>query len=367
MTKSLFRKELAGFKTYVAGKPIEQVRREYGLERIEKLASTENQYGPSPKAIEAIRAEAENINFYPEASGYDLVNDIADYLEVKPENIVIGNGGEGLIWVIAMTFLNAGDEIIAADPSFDIYKISGDLMGAKTVKVPFKDKKFDFDTMVESINENTKLIYICSPNNPTGNIATRDELDNFIKRIPDDVVLIMDEAYYEFAADEPSYPADNINLINTRPNTIILRSFSKIYGIAGVRIGYLVTSASLAVELNKVRQTLGVNRLAQVGARAALKDKEYKDFAVKENKKARDFLIEYFDSRGFDHFDSYSNFVWADIKTDSEKVFEELQKKGIVIRPGYLWGWKTWIRVNTGTMEQMELFKEKLDEVLASV
>lgn len=367
MTESLFRKELAGFKTYVAGKPIEQVRREYGLEHIEKLASNENQYGPSPKAMEAIKAEVENINFYPEAFGYDLVNDIAEYLDVEPENIVIGNGGEGLIWVIAMTFLNAGDEIIVADPSFDIYKISGDLLGAKTIKVPFKNKKFDFDSMVENINDHTKLIYVCSPNNPTGNIATREELEKFIQRIPNDVVLIMDEAYYEFAEDEPSYPSNNIELIGTRPNTIILRSFSKIYGIAGVRIGYLVTSAGLAVELNKVRQTLGVNRLAQVAARAALKDKEYKDFAVKENKKARDLLIEYFESRGFDHFDSYSNFVWADINADSQKVFEELQKKGVVIRPGSLWGWKNWIRVNTGTMEQMKLFKEKLDEVLAMI
>ena len=172
---------------------------------------------------------------------------------------------------------------------------------------------------------------------------------------------------FEFAADEPSYPSDNINLINTRQNTIILRSFSKIYGIAGVRIGYLVTSAGLAVELNKVRQTLGVNRLAQIGARAALKDKEYKDFAVKENKKARDFLIEYFEAKGFEHFDSYSNFVWVNINADSQKVFEELQKKGIVIRPGYLWGWESWMRVNTGTMEQMNLFREKLDEVLAEI
>ncbi|MBR0598306.1 histidinol-phosphate transaminase [Sinanaerobacter chloroacetimidivorans] len=364
MSKNIFRKQLATFKSYVPGKPIEEVKREYGLDEIQKLASNENQFGPSPLAIEAIREEIDKINFYPEATAVDLVKDLASYLNVKPENVVVGNGGEGLIWVIAMTFLNEGDEILAADPSFDIYKISGDLMGAKTIKIPFVHKKFDFKSFVSNITENTKLIYVCSPNNPTGNIASKEEMDYLLANIPDDVVLILDEAYYEFAEEFDEYPSENIKLIASRPNTIILRSFSKIYGIAGVRLGYVVTSEALAAEMNKVRQTLGVNRLAQVGARAALKDEAYKKYAVEENRKAIDALEGYFASKGFDYFKSYSNFVWANINTHSKAVFEELQKRGIIIRPGFLWGWDNWIRVNTGTDRQMKLFIEKLEEVL---
>lgn len=364
MSKELFRRQLKGFRSYVAGKPIEAVRREYGLDRIEKLASNENQFGPAPKAIDAIIAEAGNVNFYPEAVAYELVEDLAEHLGVKFENIVVGNGGEGLIWDMAMTFINDGDEVLMADPSFDIYKISADLLGGKTIKIPFKDKKFDFEGFKSNINDNTKLIYICSPNNPTGNIAEKDELMDFINSIPEDVVLILDEAYYDFAKDYPEYPSENIELIDKRENTIILRSFSKVYGIAGVRIGYLVTSEKLANELNKVRQTLGVNRIAQVAARASLKDEEYRRYSVDANRKSIDFLEKYFEERGMDYFKSYSNFVWANVGTHSKAVFEELQKKGVVIRPGYLWGWDNWIRVNSGTDGQMTIFKEKMDEVL---
>ena len=367
MSNNIFRKQLETFKAYVPGKPIEEVKREYGLDEIQKLASNENQIGPSPMAVQAIKDELDSINFYPEATAVDLVNDLAEYLGVKPENIVVGNGGEGLIWVMAMTFLNEGDEIIMADPSFDIYKISGDLMGGKTIKVPFKDKKFNFENFIKNINDKTKLIYVCSPNNPTGNIASKEELNYLLKNIPEDVVLVLDEAYYEFAEGYKDYPSENIKLIETRPNTIILRSFSKIYGIADVRLGYLVTSQKLAVEMNKVRQTLGVNKLAQVGARAALKDEEYKQLAISENRKAIDKLEAYFISKGFDYFKSYSNFVWANINTDSRVIFEELQKRGIIIRPGFLWGWDNWIRVNSGTERQMKLFIENMEEVLAKI
>ena len=160
MSRELFRKQLAQLRPYVAGKPVEQVRRDYGLERIEKLASNENQFGPSPKAIEAIKNEVDHINFYPEASAYDLVDDLAEYFDVKPGNIVVGNGGEGLIWDIAMTFINEGDEIIVTDPTFDIYNISVGLMGGKAHRIPFKGQKFDFDGFLDHINDRTKLIYI---------------------------------------------------------------------------------------------------------------------------------------------------------------------------------------------------------------
>ncbi|MDR3296338.1 MAG: histidinol-phosphate transaminase [Clostridiales Family XIII bacterium] len=367
MSKSLYRAELASFKPYVQGKPIEAVQREYGLTRIEKLASNENQYGPSPKALEAIQAELSGLNFYPESYPPELVQAMADYLGAGADQITLGNGGEGIIWQISMAFLNAGDEIIVSDPTFDVYKISAALLGGVTVKVPLKDRHYDIDGILGKLSPRTKLVYLCTPNNPTGHIATKPEIDRLLSRLPDDVILVLDEAYYEFAAASPEYPADSIALLKTRPNIIVLRSFSKIYGLAGLRFGYALSSPEIAVRLGMVRQTFAVNRLAHAAARGALEDTEYRDRVVKENSAALKRLNEYFDANGWACFPSYANFVFVDTGLDSRDVFEELQKRGVIVRPGHLWGWDTWLRVSTGTEEQMRFFTEKMDEVISAL
>lgn len=363
MQKTLFRKELESFQPYVPGKPIEEVMREYGLTEIEKLASNENQLGPSPKAVEAIIKAATEINFYPESSAIDLKRDLASYWGVQVENLVVGNGGEELLSVIAQTFINEGDEVVVASPSFGIYTTTTSLLGAVIKTVPLVDHQYDIAGFLAAISEKTKLVYLCSPNNPTGNIVTAEQLDLLFDNLPDHVVVILDEAYYEFAATHSDYP-DGLSYLARRPQTILLRTFSKTYGIAGLRVGYLITSPFLAKELNKAKLTFNVNRLAQEGARGALQDEEFKQKTIALNRESMQRMEAYFAEAGFPYIKSYANFIFVDVKLHSKVVFEELQRRGIIIRPGFFWGWDTWIRVSTGTIEQTEKFIERLKEVI---
>lgn len=363
MGKELFRKELAKFRPYIPGKPLEEVKREYGLTEIEKLASNENQLGPSQMAMDAIIKAVHDINLYPESSAIDLRKDIAEHLGVKLENIVVGNGGEELLSVTAQTFINEGDEIITADPSFGIYITTTSLLGAKVVSIPLKNKNYDFDSIIEAVTDKTKIIFICNPNNPTGSIVTKHELDHFFENIPDDVVILLDEAYYEFAAVNEDYP-NGIEYLSKRPNTIVLRTFSKVYGIAGLRVGYIITSENIAAEMNKVKLTFDVNRLAQEAARGALKDKEHVNKTVEMNYKSLGLMEAFFEEAGIDYFKSYANFIFADVNMNSGTVFEEMIKRGVIIRPGHLWGWDNWIRVSTGNIDQTQKFINNLREVL---
>lgn len=363
MSRELFRKELGQFKPYVPGKPIEEVKREYGLDEIIKLASNENPLGPSPMAMEAIRKAVKDIHLYPESTAIELKRDLAQHLKVRDENLVVGNGAEELLMLIAQTLINEGDEVIVASPSFGIYNTTTGLMGAKVISVPYEDKNYDFDGIVKAVTDKTKLIYICNPNNPTGNIVTKSELNDFVKKIPNDIVLILDEAYYEYAIINKEYP-DSLVYLQSRPNTVILRTFSKVCGIAGVRVGYLITSKQIAEEMNKVKLTFDVNRLAQEAARGALKDREHIKKTVELNYKSLGLMEKFFNEKGLEYFKSNANFMFVNVKQHSKIIFEELMKKGIIIRPGYFWGWENWIRVSTGTEAQVHRFIKCLGEIL---
>lgn len=263
---SLFRKELATLKKYVPGKPIEEVKkREYGLTDIVKLASNENPLGPSPKAIQAIKDEAENVFLYPESTSPALREAIANKFNISSEQIMMGNGGEEILKFIAQTFINEGDEAVMGIPSFGLYNISVSHMGGIPVEIPLTDRfDHDFDAMLDAINEKTKLVYICNPNNPTGNIMTAEKVHKFIQRVPAHIVVILDEAYYDYAIKKnPAYP-DGIRILEDRPNTVILRTFSKVAGIAGVRIGYAISNEKIIGEMSKVKGVFNSSRLAQV-------------------------------------------------------------------------------------------------------
>lgn len=361
----IFRKETKSFQAYVPGKPVEEVKMELGLNEIDKLASNENQLGPSPKAVEAVRQAAADIHFYPEAGCPELRRELAEKLGVAENQLVFGNGGEELIQLIAQTFINQGDEIITADPTFGIYGITAGLMGATTVRVSFKDKDFDLPGMAAAINPKTKLIYLCSPNNPTGNYISKEQLEVFLQKVPSDLPLLIDEAYYEFAVSCPNYP-DTISLLAKRPRTIILRTFSKISGIAGVRIGYLISSVELATELNKIKLTFGVNRLAQEAARGALKDEDHLKKTLEMNRRSLDRMMNAFNEWGLDYFPSAANFIFVDTGIDSRRLFDQLLRLGTIVRPGFYWGWDNWIRVSTGTTEQTERFIQRLKKALDS-
>ncbi len=361
--KNLFKNEVSSIRPYIPGKPVEELKRELGLEDIEKLASNENPLGPSSKAIEAIKKEAENIHIYPDSNATELRKAIGAKYDFNPDHIVFGNGGEELLKMIAETFINPGDEAIMANPSFGKYASEVSFMGGKAIEVPLKDYKHDFEAFIKNINDKTKLVFVCNPNNPTGNIMTKEEINYLVKNIPKDVVLVLDEAYYDYAIKNEDYP-DSLSLLKERPNTIILRTFSKIAGIAAVRVGYVFTSQEIAQALNKVRMVFHVNRLAQVAALAALEDEEHVQKTVKLNCESIDRMEKYFKENNFEYINSNANFVFVNVNKDSRIVFQKLLEKGIIIRPGYLWNWDTWLRVSTGTMEQTEKFINKLDEVL---
>jgi len=361
--KNIFRKELANLNAYVPGKSIDKVKEEYGLSEIVKLASNENPLGPSKLAVAAIIKEASNVNLYPDPSVDIVKTKLSKKFEVEKEQIIVGNGGEEIIKAIAMTFINEGDEVIMADTTFSLYDITSSLMGSVSIKVPLKDFKHDLDGFLERINEKTKLVYICNPNNPIGNIMSKEEIDNFVEKLPEDIILVLDEAYYEYAIRNPKYP-DGLNVLKTRKNTIIIRTFSKVAGLAGLRIGYAFSSKEIINEMIKTKGVFNVNRIAQVAASAAMEDEKHIKDTVDLNYKSLGKMIEYFDKKGLKHIETNTNFIFVDIGIDSKYAFVELQKKGMIMRPGYLWGYKTWARISSGTMEDTNKFIDELDEIL---
>ncbi|NLY71697.1 MAG: histidinol-phosphate transaminase [Clostridiales bacterium] len=359
MSKDLFRKELEQLRPYVPGKPIEEVKREYGLSEIEKMASNENQLGPSPLALEYVKRALNEVNFYPESTAVELKRDLADYLGVGFDNIIVGNGAEELLSLIANTFINQGDEVVVASPSFGIYGITTSILGAKVVSVPFKVKEYDLDGMLNAINDKTKLVYLCNPNNPTGNIIKKKDMDYFFEKLPSHVVVILDEAYFEYAMSESEYP-NGLDYLQKRPNTVVIRTFSKVYGLAGLRVGYLITSKEIADVMNKAKLTFNVNKLAQEAARGALRDKEHREKTLEMNAKSIEMMENFFDQMEFDYFKSYTNFIFVDVQKHSKIIFEGLMKQGVIVRPGYFWGWDNWIRVSTGTIQQTKKFTSTL-------
>lgn len=363
MSKSLFKKELSKLRPYVPGKPIEEVQKEYGIDEVVKLASNENQLGPSPKAVEAIKKELNNINIYPDPGVVELRRELANKHGLEVENIVVGNGGEQILQIIAETFINPGDELVTSSTTFTILGIWVEHMGGKNVTVPMENYKQNFKGYIEKINSNTKLIYVCNPNNPLGNIMTKDEVEYLVENVPEDVVLVFDEAYYDFAKVNPDYP-ETLEILKKRPNTIILRTFSKVTGIAGVRVGYILTSKEIATEMSKVKGTFNVNRLAQAAAMGALKDEEHINKTVELNYKSLGMMEECFESLGLEYIKSNANFVFVNVNRDSKVVSEELLKRGIIIKAGNIWGWDTWLRVSTGTVRQTEKFITELKAVL---
>lgn len=363
MAKKLFRNELASIIPYVPGKPIEEVKKEYGIEEIEKLASNENPLGPSPKAIEAIKKEVENINIYPDATAMELRQKIAEKHGLSHDNVVVGSGGEQILQMIAQTFINSGDEAIMASTTFGLYGSSVSLMGGAPVKLPLKNYKHDFQGFIENLTDKTKLIYVCNPNNPTGNIMPKDDIDYLVKNVPEDVVIVFDEAYYDYAHVNPDYP-ETLNILKARQNTIILRTFSKVAGIAGVRVGFTLTSKEIASEMSKVKSVFNVNKLAQAAAMGALEDKEHIEKTVELNYKSMAIMEEYFEEMKLEYIKSNSNFIFVNVNVDSRIVFQKLMEEGIIVRPGYLWKWDSWIRVSTGTVYQTEKFLIELNRLL---
>lgn len=353
---------LDGLVAYDPGKPIEETARELGLdpEAIIKVASNENPLGPSPKAVEAMKEAAEGVNIYPDGGGYKLRTAIAEKVGLQRENVVLGNGSNEIIEVIGHGFLNPGDNVIAAEHAFVVYRLMATLFGAETIEVPDPDFVHDLDAMAAAITPQTKKVFIANPNNPTGTMVGQEGIVRFMDQVPDHVMVIFDEAYYEFLHEPP----DTLRYVSEGRNVVIMRTFSKIQGLAGLRIGYGLTTPEIASVLQKCRQPFNTNAIAQAGAIAGLLDNEHQQRTCDLNDEGLEYLQGSFKEMGLEYVPSVANFVLVKVG-DGDAVFDLMLKKGVIIRAMRGYKLPEWVRISVGTMEQNERCIATLKQVLS--
>jgi histidinol-phosphate aminotransferase len=360
--EKLARKGILKITSYVPGKSIEEVQKEFGAKKWVKLASNENLLGPSPKAIAAIRKELPNIYLYPEGPCTILRKALAEKFALPEGRVVISNGADNLILLIASAFINEGDEAIMADPTFSVYTNVTQVMGGRPVKVKLKDFAHDLDAMLKKVNRKTKLVFICNPNNPTGTTVPLESFNSFLSRLPERVIVVLDEAYGDFVEDA-FYP-NGLDYVRERKQVIVLRTFSKVYGLAGLRIGFALSREDVVDCLYQVRDPFPVHRLGQVAAVAALKDEDHAIRSIQLVYEGKRYLYRELDRMGISYVPSQANFIFLDFERDSEQVFQGLLKEGIIIRPGKMWGYPTFARVTIGRMEDNRRFIQALKKIL---
>ncbi len=345
---------------YVPGKPIEELERELGITGSIKLASNENPLGPSPKALAAIKKAVENLNRYPDGTGHYLSQALARKYEVDISQVLLGNGSNEIIELAVRTFVQPGDEVISAEPSFVVYKMITQAAGGTNIIVPLKDGRHDLETMAERITSKTKIVFIANPNNPTGTMNAKNEMDRFMDRVPDHVLVVVDEAYFEYVT-HADYP-DSLEYVQAGKNVLALRTFSKIYGLAGLRIGYGITRPELAELMNKVRQPFNTNSLGQIGALAALADRKHVEKSVAVNNEGKHYLYQSFDRLGVRFTKTEANFILFETQGDAKDLYNALLKTGVIIRP--MGGNR--LRVTIGLPEENKRFVEELGKILNS-
>lgn len=354
---------LDGLVAYDPGKPIEETARELGLDpaAIIKLASNENPLGPSPKAVAAMKEAAEGVHIYPDGGGYKLRTAIAEKFGLAREQVVISNGSNEIIELVGHGFLNPGDEVVAAEHAFVVYKLMATLFGADTVEVADPGFVHDLEAMAAAIRPNTRMVFIANPNNPTGTMVDGAAIDRFMAEVPDHVIVIFDEAYHEFVPDAP----DTLKYIREGRNVVVMRTFSKIQGLAGLRIGFALTTPEIAGILQKCRQPFNTNSIAQAGAVAGLLDEDHQRRTREMNDEGRAFLEGSFEAMGLEYVPSHANFVLVKVG-DGDAVFQAMLKRGVIIRAMRGYKLPEWVRISVGTMAQNERCIATLKEVLAA-
>ncbi|WDP88792.1 MAG: histidinol-phosphate transaminase [Desulfobacter sp.] len=349
-------------KPYEAGKPLKEVEREYGISNAVKLASNENPFGFSPAVNRAVADHLATMNRYPEPVAHNLCAKLAKKFKVGKENLVLGNGSDDIIALLAHAFLNPGEEAVMPLPSFLMYEISVKTAKGVPVMVPLKDFTTNLDGLVGAVTPKTKMVFITNPFNPTGAVITKGEFEAFAAKVPENVLIVVDEAYIEFVRDDSVYNSLEHPLVD--PRIVTLRTFSKAYGLAGFRVGYGVMDAAVAEILNRIRQPFNVNSLAQAAAEAALDDEVFLEKSVGGTHEGIALLTRSLKDMGLDVLPTQSNFLMVDLKTDSKSVFENMLKQGVVVRSMASYGFDTFLRINTGTREENEKCIDALRTVL---
>ena len=352
-------------RPYRPGTPIEELEREYGITDSIKLASNENPLGPSPLALAAIQEAITQVRLYPDNECYELLEALTAHLGIEREALIVGRGSTGIMRLLALAYLEPGDECVMADPCFIVYEFSTVLMGATPVKVPLSsDAVHDLDAMRDAITDRTKLVFIANPDNPHGSMVTHQALERFLQQVPEHVLVVLDEAYYEYAVEAEGYP-DSLALWRAGAPLVVLRSFSKVYALAGLRIGYGIAHPEVIRALWQVREPFHLTTVSQAAARASLADAEQVERARAVNRAGREVLQRGFDRLRLRSLPTVANFLFVDVERDAREVYEALVHHGVIVRPGDIFGRPTWLRITVGTPEQCERLIAMLGEALA--
>jgi histidinol-phosphate aminotransferase len=353
--------QLRDLAVYEPGKPIEETARELGVDpgTIIKLASNENPLGPSPKALQAMGAALGTAHLYPDGSGFYLCKAIAAKLGVAPENVILGNGSNEVIEFLGHAFLNPGDDVVTCQYAFIVYKLLATAFSVRTIETPSPDYQQNLDATLDAITAKTRIIFIPNPNNPTGTLILQRAIDSFMSRVPDNIIVVFDEAYFEFLDDPP----DTLRFIRDGRNVVVLRTFSKIHGLAGLRIGYAIAPAEMTVVLHKTRQPFNVNSVAQAGAIAALDDEAHLRETKRVIDEGRAYLQKQFAEMQIPFVPAAANFIMVKVG-DGCAVFQKLLQRKIIVRPLKGYGLPQWVRISVGTMEENQKLVAALSEVI---
>ncbi|MDP2902745.1 MAG: histidinol-phosphate transaminase [Methylovulum sp.] len=366
--ENIYRLAVAGVQQlipYKAGKPIEELERELGLTQIIKLASNENPLGPGKKALAAIQAALPELALYPDGSGFHLKQALAKKYALDAAQITLGNGSNEILELVARAFLTPACEVVFSQHAFAVYPLVTQAVGAVAVVVPAIGYGHDLTAMAQAITANTRLVFIANPNNPTGTLLAQADLEQFIGALPNTVVCVLDEAYFEFVSQDAV--VNSIDWLEKYPNLIITRTFSKAYGLAGLRVGYSLSSAEIADILNRVRQPFNNNALALVAAEAALTDDKHLQRTIANNTQGMQQLTDGFKALGLEWIPSAGNFVAVDLKRAGLPVYEALLRKGVIVRPVANYEMPEFLRISIGTPTENQLFLQALSDTLANV
>ena len=361
--KQFFKNYIQDIVPYEPGKPIEEVERELGLLRVTKLASNENPLGPSRKALRAMRAALRRVHLYPDGASYELKKRLSQEFSLPAEQFIIGNGSNEIIELLARGFLSEGDRIVSSENTFLVYPLIAKTCGASYTAVPMKNFRYDLRGILDAIDDRTRIIFIANPNNPTGTYVKTEEVEDFLSKVPKHVIVCFDEAYIDFV-DAKDFPYLLFHVKANKPNIILLRTFSKSFGLAGLRIGYGMASKEMIEYLGKVRQPFNVNRLAQIGACAALDDRRFLWRSKRLVSRGRLYFYRKLTKMKLTFVPSEANFVLIDVKRDAKKVCEALLKRGMIVRAMNAYGLPSYIRVTIGTRFELMRFIHLLKVVL---